>query len=97
MEATGVYWIPLFEILDARGFDVRLVNAQHVKNVPGRKSDVSDCEWLRELQHRRAAAWQFPSRRPIVALRALSAPSADARGAAPGMYMSSACKKRSCR
>lgn len=50
MEATGVYWIPLFEILDARGFDVRLVNAHHVKNVPGRKSDVSDCEWLRELQ-----------------------------------------------
>ncbi len=48
-EATGVYWIPLYEILDARGFDVRLVNAHHVKNVPGRKSDVSDCEWLREL------------------------------------------------
>src|SRR5713101_6655809 len=49
MEATGVYWIPLYEILEVRGFDVRLVNAHHVKNVPGRKSDVSDCEWLREL------------------------------------------------
>jgi len=41
-EATGVYWIPVFEILEARGFAVILVNARHVKNVPGRKSDVSD-------------------------------------------------------
>src|SRR5207342_1157619 len=49
MEATGVYWIPIFEILDARGFQVILVNARHVKNLPGRKSDVSDCEWLRDL------------------------------------------------
>ena len=49
MEATGVYWIPLFEILEARGFEVLLVNAQHVKNVPGRKTDVLDCEWLRDL------------------------------------------------
>ena len=40
MEATGVYWIPLFQILDGRGFEVCLVNARHVKNVPGRKSDV---------------------------------------------------------
>ena len=49
MESTGVYWIALYEILEARGFQVLLVNARHVKNVPGRKSDVSDCEWLREL------------------------------------------------
>ncbi len=49
MEATGVYWIPVFEILEARGFEVLLVNARHVKNVPGRKSDVSDAEWLQEL------------------------------------------------
>ena len=39
MEATGVYWIPLYEILDARGFIVLLVNARHVKNVPGRRGD----------------------------------------------------------
>ena len=45
MEATGVYWIPIYEILEARGIDVLLVNARHIKNVPGRKSDVSDCEW----------------------------------------------------
>jgi transposase len=49
MESTGVYWIPLFQILEARGFEVFLVNAHHVKNVPGRKSDVSDCQWLQYL------------------------------------------------
>jgi transposase len=49
MESTGVYWIPLFQILESRGFEVFLVNAQHVKNVPGRKSDVSDCQWIQYL------------------------------------------------
>ena len=49
MESTGVYWIPFFQILEARGFQVLLVNAHHVKNVPGRKSDVSDCQWLQYL------------------------------------------------
>src|SRR3569832_1937158 len=49
MESTGVYWIPLFQILETRGFEVFLVNAQHVKNVPGRKSDVSDCQWIQYL------------------------------------------------
>ena len=46
MESTGVYWIPLFQILETRGFEVLLCNARHVKNVPGRKSDVLDCQWL---------------------------------------------------
>jgi transposase len=49
MESTGVYWIPLFEMLDAAGFEVHLVNARHVRNVPGRKSDVLDCQWLQQL------------------------------------------------
>jgi hypothetical protein len=49
MESTGVYWIPLYELLDARGFTVLLVNARHVKNVSGRKSDVLDCQWLQQL------------------------------------------------
>jgi transposase len=49
MESTGVYWIPPFQILEEHGFEVRLVNARHVKNVPGRKSDVSDCQWLQRL------------------------------------------------
>ena len=44
MESTSVYWIPVYQILEARGLEVYLVNAQHVKNVPGRKTDVSDCQ-----------------------------------------------------
>jgi transposase len=49
MESTGVYWIPLFQILEAQGIEVHLVNAQHVHHVPGRKSDVLDCQWLQYL------------------------------------------------
>ena len=49
MESTGVYWIALFELLESRGFKVSLVNARHVKNVSGRKSDVLDCQWLQQL------------------------------------------------
>ena len=49
MESTGVYWIPVFQILEARGFEVVLVNARLVRSAPGRKSDVADCEWLRHL------------------------------------------------
>ena len=49
MESTGVYWIPIYEILEARGLEVVLVNARHVKNVPGRKTDVLDCQWIQEL------------------------------------------------
>jgi transposase len=49
MEATGVYWIPVFQILEAKGFEVKLVNAHHVKTVPGRKTDVLDCQWLQKL------------------------------------------------
>ncbi len=49
MLATGVYWIPLFQILEAKGLKVNLVNAHHVKTVPGRKSDVLDCQWLQKL------------------------------------------------
>ena len=49
MESTGVYWIPVFQILESYGFEVILVNARHVKNVPGRKTDVMDCQWLQYL------------------------------------------------
>lgn len=49
MESTGVYWIPFFQLLESRGFKVFLVNARHVKNVPGRKTDVEDCQWLQYL------------------------------------------------
>ncbi len=49
MEATGVYWIPLFELLEQRGFEVRLVEPSRLKHVPGRKSDVLDCQWIQQL------------------------------------------------
>src|SRR5690606_11865195 len=49
MEATGVYWIPVYEVLIEHGFDVCLVNARHYRNVSGRKSDVLDCQWLQQL------------------------------------------------
>ena len=69
MEATGVYWIPVFEILEARGLHVILVNARHVKNVPGRKSDVSDCEWLRDLHIFGLLRGSFRPADALVALR----------------------------
>ena len=49
MESTGVYWIALFEVLEERGFDVKLVDAHYARQVPGRKTDVKDCQWLQEL------------------------------------------------
>ncbi|MFN8258477.1 MAG: IS110 family transposase [Bacteroidales bacterium] len=49
MESTGIYWIQLFLILEEYGFEVFLVNARHVKNVSGRKSDVQDCQWIQQL------------------------------------------------
>ena len=70
MEATGVYWIPIYEILESRGIEVLLVNARHIKNVPGRKSDVSDCEWLRELHSVGLLRGSFRPTEAIVALRA---------------------------
>ena len=70
MEATGVYWIPIYEILDARGFEVLLVNARQFKNVPGRKSDVSDSEWIRELHSVGLLRGSFRPTDAIVALRA---------------------------
>nr|WP_325062895.1 transposase [Gluconobacter aidae] len=49
MASTGIYWIPVYEILEQHGFDVILVNARYAKNVPGRKTDVSDAAWLQQL------------------------------------------------
>lgn len=72
MESTGVYWIPLFELLESRGFTVYLVNAQHVKNVSGRKSDVLDCQWLQQLMSYGLLAGAFRPKDEICVLRALS-------------------------
>jgi transposase len=49
MESTGVYWIPIFQLLEARGFEVYLVNAQYIKNVTGKKTDILDCQWIQQL------------------------------------------------
>jgi transposase len=70
MESTGVYWIPVFEILEARGFEVLLVNARDVKHVPGRKSDVNDAQWLQQLHAYGLLRGSFRPRAAVVQLRA---------------------------
>ena len=72
MESTGVYWIPPYDILEAAGIRVCLVNSQHVKHVPGRKSDVSDCQWLQYLHSVGLLQASFRPDSAICALRALS-------------------------
>jgi transposase len=51
MESTGIYWQVLFDILEKGGMKVFVVNARNVKNLPGRKMDVKDCQWLQQLHH----------------------------------------------
>lgn len=70
MESTGVYWIPIFELLEARGLEVCLVNARHIQNVPGRKSDVQDCQWLQQLHSLGLLRASFRPEAELVALRA---------------------------
>jgi transposase len=72
MESTGVYWIPLFELLESRGFQVYLVNARHVKNVSGRKSDVLDCQWIQQLMSFGLLSGAFRPHDEICALRSIS-------------------------
>lgn len=69
MESTGVYWIPLFEILDSKGFDVKLVNPRFIKNVPGRKTDVVDCQWIRQLHSYGLLPGSFRPEDPVCVLR----------------------------
>jgi transposase len=69
MESTGVYWIPLFQILEAQGFEVNLVNTHHVKTVPGRKSDVLDCQWLQQLHSYGLLSGSFRPEDQICVLR----------------------------
>ena len=71
MESTGVYWIPLFELLESRGFTVLLVNARHVKNVSGRKSDVLDCQWLQQLMSYGLLSGAFRPADQVCVLRSL--------------------------
>lgn len=69
MESTGVYWIPLFEILQERGLEVIVVNAREVKTVPGRKSDVNDAQWLQRLHQYGLLRASFRPTRGIAELR----------------------------
>jgi len=71
MESTGVFWIPLFQILEKRSIQVLLVNAQHVKNVPGRKTDVEDCQWLQHLHSVGLLRGSFRPNDEICAIRSL--------------------------
>jgi transposase len=70
MESTSVYWIPVFELLEARGFEVFLVNARDAKHVPGRKTDVSDAQWLQRLHSHGLLRASFRPKGEIVELRA---------------------------
>ena len=70
MESTGIYWIPVFDILEAHGLEVLLVNARHVKNVPGRKTDVSDAQWLQQLHSYGLLRGSFQPTQEWAALRA---------------------------
>jgi transposase len=70
MESTGVYWIPVFEILDQRGFEVILVNARDAKHVPGRKTDISDAQWLQRLHEYGLLRASFRLKGEVAILRA---------------------------
>jgi len=71
MESTGVYWIPVLQIFESYGFEVVLVNARHVKNVPGRKTDVQDCQWLQYLHSVGLLAGSFRPTEDVCAVRSL--------------------------
>lgn len=71
MESTGVYWIPLFQILEKRNIAVCLVNARHIKNVPGRKTDVEDCQWIQHLHSVGLLRGSFRPDDDICAIRSL--------------------------
>ena len=72
MESTGVYWIPLYQLLEDHGFEVYLVNARHVKNVPGRKTDVGDAQWIQYLHSVGLLRGSFRPAQEICALRSIS-------------------------
>jgi transposase len=72
MESTGVYWIPLYQLLEDHGFEVCLVNARHVKNVPGRKTDVGDAQWIQYLHSVGLLRGSFRPAQEICALRSIA-------------------------
>ena len=71
MESTGPYWIPIYEILESRSIEVYLVNARHIKNVSGRKTDVLDCQWIQQLHTYGLLEPSFRPPEQICAIRSL--------------------------
>lgn len=71
VESTGVYWIPLYELLESRGIEVVLVNARQLRHVPGRKTDMLDCQWLQMLHACGLLRGSFRPEERICALRSL--------------------------
>jgi len=71
MESTGDYWIPLFQKLEAAGLEAVLVNAHHLKSVPGRKSDMKDCQWIQQLHSYGLLSGSFRPEDPVCRLRTL--------------------------
>ncbi|MBB2890777.1 transposase [Flexivirga oryzae] len=69
MESTSDYWKPFYYLLEDAGFELILANARHVKNIPGRKSDVNDATWLSDLCAHRLVRSSFVPPAPIRALR----------------------------
>ena len=71
MESTGVYWIPVYDMLEKEGFEVLLVNARHIKNVPGRKTDVIDCQWIQQLHSYGLLRGSFRPKEKMLQMRTL--------------------------
>lgn len=69
MESTGVEWVPVYDILEKEGLDVKLVNARHLKNVPGKKTDIADCQWIQELHTYGLLSGSFRPQSEIIELR----------------------------
>ena len=93
MESTGVYWIPLFGVLEERGFQVMLVDPRRIKNVPGRKTDVLDCQWLQQLHTYGPAVGGLPTRRGGPTLTRLPAAAGRCWCSTPPS-ISSICRRR---
>ena len=82
MQSTGVYWVPIFDLLEQHGFEVYLVNARDTRNLPGRKSDVQECQWLRKLHTHGLLQNSFHPSAEVRCLRALWRQRADHIGSA---------------
>ena len=91
MQSTGVYWIPIFDILEARGFQVYLVNARHTRNLPGQKSDVQECQWVLKLHPMGCLATPFIPQPRFAFCAAIG--DNEATRSRPSVCASSECKR----